>query len=216
MKNKINKKLKGLSLIETIAAIAIFTIGIGGFTLLFSRTWKTNSNLLEIGQSSMQASQGVSKMVDYIRKTKQADDGAYPVKSANNNDLVIFSDYDRDGSTERLHFYKSGQDILLGITDPTLTLPKTYPTNDQKTITLVSNVMNEVDQPIFYFFNKEYPGDEANNPLIAPVVDHLADIRLIKIYIEVNTNPDRFPRNIGIQSFVEMRNLNDYDRIESM
>ncbi|HRY82722.1 MAG TPA: prepilin-type N-terminal cleavage/methylation domain-containing protein [Candidatus Moranbacteria bacterium] len=214
MKKKLEKKIKGLTLIEMMMAIAIFTIGIAGFTLLFSRTWKSNSYVLEMGQSSMAASQGVNKIVNYIRKTKQADDGAYPIKSASSNDLVIYSDYDKDGIAERLHFYKSGQNILMGATNPTTTLPKSYPSGDQETITLVSSVTNASDEPIFYYYNKDYPGDSTNNPLSSPVTSHLAEIRLVKIYVEINTNPNRGPENIKIQSFVEMRNLSDYDRVQ--
>ncbi|MFA6159728.1 MAG: prepilin-type N-terminal cleavage/methylation domain-containing protein [Parcubacteria group bacterium] len=214
MKKNIQRKLKGLTLIEMMMSIAIFTMGIAGFTLLFSKTWKTNSYVLEMGQSSMNASQGVNKIVDYIRRTKQADDGAYPVRSANGNELVLFSDYDKDGATERLHFYKSGQNILMGVANPTVTLPKTYPASDQEIITLVSNVVNQTDEPIFHYYNKDYPGDTVNNPLITPVSSHLVDIRLIKIYLEINTNPNKLPNNVKIQSFVEMRNLNDYDRVQ--
>lgn len=214
MKKNIQIKLKGLTLIEMMMSIAIFTMGIAGFTLLFSKTWKTNSYVLEMGQSSMNASQGVNKIVDYIRRVKQADDGAYPVKSAEDNDLVLFSDYDKDGITERLHFYKSGQNILMGVTNPTVTLPKTYPSGDQQTVTLVSNVVNAVNEPIFHYYNRDYPGDTVNNPLTMPVTSHLADIRMIKIFLQVNTNPNKLPNNIKIQSFAEMRNLNDYDRIQ--
>ncbi len=214
MKKNIHEKLRGLTLIEMMMSIAIFTMGIAGFTLLFSKTWQTNSYVLEMGQSSMTASQGVSKMVDYIRRATQADDGAYPVKSANGNELTLFSDYDKDGATERLHFYKSGQNILMGITDPTTTLPRTYPANDQQVITLVSTVANADDKPIFAYYNKDYPADLTNNPLAVPISSHLADIRLMKIYLEINTRPGGIKENIKIQSFVEMRNLNDYDRVQ--
>lgn len=214
MKKNIQKKIRGLTLIEMLMSIAIFTMGIAGFTVLFSKTWKANSYTLEMGQSSMTASQGMNKIVDYIRRTKQADDGAYPVKSANGNDLVIFSDYDKDGATERLHFYKSGQTILMGVADPTVTLPKTYPASDQQVLTLISNVVNASDEPIFYYYNKDYPGDTTNNPLTVPVTSHLVDIRLMKISLKINTNPNKLPNNIAIQSFAEMRNLNDYDRIQ--
>lgn len=213
-KNTKKNLLRGLTLVEMLMAIAIFTMGIAGFTLLFSKTWKTNSYVLEMGQSSMNASQGVNKIVDYIRRTKQADDGAYPIKSADGNDLVLFSDYDKDGATERLHFYKSGSNILMGVTNPTVTLPKTYPASDQQVITLISNVVNASDEPIFYYYNKDYPGDIVNNPLTTPVASHLVDIRLMKIFLEVNTNPNKLPSNIKIQSFAEMRNLNDYDRVQ--
>ncbi len=211
MKNESRKKYSGLTLVETLVAIAIFTISIEGFTLLFAHTWRSNSYTLEMGQASMNVSQGVNKMVNYIRGTRQADNGEYPIKSANDNDLVIYSDYDKDGVTERLHFYKSGQNVLMGVRNPTGGMPKTYSSGDEQTITIANYIVNDADTPVFYYYNKDYPADTDDNPLDTPAA--VSDIRLVKIYLQININPGQAPNNIETQSFVEMRNLNDYDRI---
>ncbi|MFA5777040.1 MAG: prepilin-type N-terminal cleavage/methylation domain-containing protein [Parcubacteria group bacterium] len=202
---------KGLTLVEMLVAIAIFGIGMEGFTLLFSRVWRTNSYALEMGQSSMAVSQGLSRTMNYIRGARQADNGSYPIKSADDNDLVIYSDYDKDGITERVHLYKSNQNILMGIRDPTGTIPKTYPAGDQTTAIIANSIVNDEDTPIFYYYNKDYPGDSEDNPMSTPA--EISNVRLMKIYLEININPDRAPDNIKMQSFVEIRNLNDYDKI---
>jgi hypothetical protein len=150
-------------------------------------------------------------MVNYIRGTRQADNGAYPIKSADDNDLVVYSDYDKDTITERLHFYKSGQNILMGATNPTSSMPRTYPAGDQQTIAIANYIINDSDTPIFYYYNKDYPGDAVNNPLSTPA--SISDIRLVRIYLKINITPNRAPDNIEMQSFVELRNLNDYDRL---
>lgn len=201
-----------MTIVEMMVAILIFSIGMAGFTLLFSRTWRVNSYTLEMGQSTLAASQGVNKMVDYIRGTRQGDNGSYPLISASANDLVLYSDYDKDGDTERLHFYKNGQSVLMGVTAPSETMPVTYPAGDQQTVTIAEHVVNNSTTPIFYYYNKNYPGDTSNNPLSAPI--SVSDVRLLKIYLQVNINPNRAPDNIQMQNFVEMRNLNDYDRIQ--
>ncbi len=201
--------MNGLTLIEMIMAISIFSIGIIGFTLLFSRTWQFNKYTIEMGQASMNVSQGLNKIVDYTRRTEQGDNGAYPIVSVKDNDLVIYCDYNKDNITERLHFYKSGQDILMGITEPTNTLPKTYPTGDQRTIVIVSHIVNDSSKPIFSYYNQNYPADTVNNPLTTPAIP--SDIRLVKIYLEINIDPNHAPDNIKMQSFVELRNLNDYN-----
>ena len=206
------KKLKnkaGLTLVETLVAIAIFAIGIEGFALLFSNAWRNNAYTLEMGQSSMAVSQGVNKMVNYIRGVRQADNGDYAVKSATNNDLVLYSDYDKDDVTERLHFYKSNQTIFMGVTDPTATMPKTYPAGDQQVIAIASRIVNTNAEPIFYYYDKDYAGGTTQLPLTMPV--SAPSIRLLKIHLKININPNRAPDNIEMQSFVEMRNLNDYD-----
>ena len=201
-----------MTLIEMMTAIAIFWIGLQGFTWLFIRSWQTNAYIFEMGQSSMAVSQGVNKIVSLIRKARQADNGSYPIKTADDNDLVLYSDYDKDGITERLHFYKSGNQIRMGITDPTGGIPKTYPADDEEVQTVASNIVNEDDEPVFYYYNRDYPGDQVNNPVATPA--DVSDIRLIKIFLRINIDPNRAPDNIQIQSFAELRNLNDYDRID--
>ena len=199
-------------MIEALIAILIFWIGIQGFTLLFVKSWQSNSYVFEMGQSSFKVSQGLNTMVGYIRKTRQADDGSYPIKSANDNDLVLYSDYDKDGITERLHFYLNGNQIIMGITDPTNGTPKSYPAGDQQTQIITDYIVNGTSVPIFYYYNQDYPGDTANNPVDTPA--NVADVRLIKILLKININPNRAPDNISMESFVELRNLNDYDQVK--
>lgn len=210
-KIKITKNKKGLTLIETLVAIGIFLIGIEGFTLLFLNSWKNNKYTLEMGQSSMMVSQSMGAIVNYLRSVRQSDNGAYPIKSADDNSVVVYSDYDRDGITERLHIYKNNQNILMGVTNPTDTVPKTYPSEDEETLTLASGIVNADTEPIFYYYDKNYSGEDDQLPIETPA--NVADIRLLKIHLKINIDPNNAPDNIELQTFVEMRNLNDYDRI---
>jgi len=196
-----------MTIIEMLVSISIFALGIGGFALLFSKTWQANSFTLEMGQSAMEASQGVNTMTGYIRKAQQSDDGSYPIVSAADNDLVLYSDYNKDGVVERLHFYKNGQNVLMGVTNPTNTMPKTYPAGDQNVITIAESIVNDASTPIFYYYNKDYPVDTTNNPLSSPV--DFSIIRLMKVYLQINLNPIHAPNNIEMQTFVELRNLNN-------
>ncbi|MFZ2192755.1 MAG: prepilin-type N-terminal cleavage/methylation domain-containing protein [Candidatus Moraniibacteriota bacterium] len=202
---------KGLTLVETLVAIAIFAIGMEGFTLLFMNTWKNNAYTLEMGQSSMAVSRGVNMIGGYLRSARQSDSGSYPIESADDNDFVVYSDYNRDGITERLHIYKDGQNILMGVTEPTMTMPKTYPGGDEETIVIANRIVNTESEPIFYYYDGNYAGAPSQLPLTTPA--NITNIRLIKINLKINIDPNRAPDNIEMQSFVEMRNLNDYDRI---
>jgi len=205
------EKSKGMSLIEVLVAISIFTIGIMGFTQLFMRSWQINSHTMQMGQTSLAVSQSVNKMVGYLRKTRQGDDGAYAIKAASKNDLVVFADYDKDGTAERLHFYLQSGQLKMGITKPTETIPKTYPSGDQTVVVITDKIVNDTNSPLFYYYNKNYPGDSANNPVPDPV--DIFTIRLIKVSLKVNIDPAKNPTPLEMESFVELRNLNDYDRI---
>lgn len=204
---KENRNYSGMSLVEMLVAIAIFTIGIAGFTLLFSKVWQGNSYTFEMGQSTLEVSQGLNTMIDYIRSAQQGDDGSYPIVSATDNDLVLYSDYDHDGVTERLHFYKSGQNILMGVTNPTGTMPITYPSGDQQVITLASYIVNASNTPIFYYYDNTYAGGSGQTSLATPA--NVSSVRLIKVYLQINLVPNRAPDNIQMQSFAELRNLNN-------
>lgn len=206
------KQYSGMTLVEMLVAIAISTIVISGFSLLFIRVWKGNAYAIEMGQSSFAVSQGTSTMANYLRKARQADDGSYPIKSATGTDLVFFSDYDKDGTTERLHLYLQNGQVKMGITDPTGGIPRTYPTGDQQTKVLTDRIVNAPNEPIFYYYNNNYPGDVAHNPAAMPV--DISTIRLVKIFLKINIDPNRAPDNIETQTFVELRNLNDYDRMK--
>jgi prepilin-type N-terminal cleavage/methylation domain-containing protein len=212
-KIKNQKYFPGLTLLEMMMAIAIFSIGMAGFTALFSSAWRNNSFALEMGQASMSVSQGLNKMVGYIRGTRQADNGDFSLISANNNELVIYSDYNKDGITERLHFYKNGQDVLMGIRNPSGTMPVTYQSGDAQVVTIASHIVNSASEPIFYYFDKDFAGNESTDPALFTPAD-ISEIRIVKIHLKININPNRAPDNIEMQSFVEMRNLNDYDRIQ--
>jgi prepilin-type N-terminal cleavage/methylation domain-containing protein len=210
--NFIHSKLspeKGMTLIEVLVAIGIMVIGLGGFSLLFSNVWKSNAYSYEAGQASAAASQGVAKLTELIRRSRPGDDGSYPIQSANDNDLVIFSDYDKDDVAERLHFYKNGNDLLMGYREPTTELPKTYVAGDQAVITIAKNVINEASDPIFSYFNQNYPADQVNNPMTTPA--YTLEVRMVEVLLKVNPIQGRGPENIEIRSFAEIRNLSDFN-----
>lgn len=210
MKNIFFEKKSGLTLIEMMVAISILVIGMGGVALLFSRVWKNNAYTLEMGQASLAASQGVDRIIYYLRKARQGDDGSYAIQSAAGDEFTFYADYDSDEVTERLHIYKNGGNILMGVTEPADTFPITYPSGDQQLSTIVTNLVNDDDTPIFYYYDNQYAGDPSDEPISPPVI--LSDVRLVKVYLEINVRPDSATKNIEMQSFVEIRNLNDYDR----
>jgi prepilin-type N-terminal cleavage/methylation domain-containing protein len=204
------KNHKGMSLVEMMIAITVVSIATIGFTELFVFSWHQNAYTIEMGQTSMSVSQGMNRMVQYLREVRQGDDGSYPVVSANNNDLVVFGDYDRDGITERMHFYKNGEDILMGVRKPSSGMPKTYAAGDSSTVVIASHIVNDNVTPIFAYYNSSYPEDSINNPIPTPA--NAPNVRLVRIDLHMNIDPNRPPDNIQIKSFVEMRNLNDHDR----
>jgi prepilin-type N-terminal cleavage/methylation domain-containing protein len=207
MKNKFFLK-RGFTLVETFVALSIFTIGISATFVVFAKTIKNKAYVLEMGKSSFIVSRSISDLTQYLRRSRQSDGGSYPIVSADDNDLVVYSDYNKDGKTERLHIYLTGGKIYLGIRTPSASFPPTYAAGDETTTELAKQIVNTASDPMFTYYDGEYPGTSA--------VDTPADvseIRLIKIFLKINIDPNRAPDNIHQETFVELRNLNDYDRI---
>lgn len=197
-----------ISLVEVLVSITIVSLLMGGFTLIFQRTWEYQSFALEQSQSILSITQTISQLEEKLRMARQGDDGSFAIKSGNDFNLVVYSDDDKDGVAERIHYFldKDNDQLKKGITKPAGS-PLAYPASDQTISVVASYIMNTDAQPLFYYYNKQYPNDLINNPLAVPITP--TDVRLIGINIWVNIKPIKAPDNINIRSMVEMRNLNE-------
>ena len=203
-----NKNFSGLSLMEMMVAISIFTIAIAGFSTLYIRAMKSNSYTLKMGQTSTALSQGLNKMVEYIRTARQGDNGNAAIVAIADNSLTIYSDFDNDQITERLHFYLNNQQIKLGITNPTTGANKTYPSGDEETRLIAEHIVNGVEDKLFQY----YPVGLAQAP-IEPSTGDISAIRMVEIFLKMNIDINRRENDFEMRSFVEFRNLNDNDAI---
>lgn len=197
-----------MTLMETMIAIAIFTIGIAGFTALFARSWQANSFIVEEGNDDQMAQQALNGIIVNLRKVHQADNGDYAIKSGDGFSLTVYLDVDNDGTTERVHYYMNGTTLEMGVTNPTAGTPETYPAGDQTVTAAATNVTNTNAQPIFYYYNQNYPGDTVNNPLATTPSLAVDQVRLIKVQLWINIKPNTAPDNVNFESFVDLRNLN--------
>lgn len=206
------KCYSGMTLIELLVAISVALIAMEGFTFLFLRTWDTNKFILEEGLASAAASRATNQIVITLRGVMQADNGDFPIELADDFELTVYNDVDNDGSAERVHYYldQANDQMKVGITEPnTATLPVSYPSGDETTTIMTNYVVNESDDPVFYYYNDNYPGDTINNPLSTPA--SLGNIQLVKVHLLVNIDPVHAPNNINIESFVDLRNLHNYE-----
>jgi prepilin-type N-terminal cleavage/methylation domain-containing protein len=210
MREKIGKILRsqrGLTLVEMLVAMVIFSLVLIGSLMLIKYIYKNYGFAMEQGLSLNEVQKGLKVLTDDIRGGRQADSGAYAIVSADEFDFSFYADIDSDNTTERVHYYLQNNSIKKGVTNPAGT-PPSYPSGDQSTTTLVTHVINAINQPIFYFYDTNYPADQTNNPIAVPVTD-VSKIRLVKIDMLYNLDPFRAPNNIRLESFVEMRNLKD-------
>jgi hypothetical protein len=198
-----------MTLVELLVAIFVVTIAMGGFSVLLLRSYTMNSFILETGVASATATRGVNRLVADLRKIRQGDDGSYPIVSGNDMEITTFIDIDNDGKTEKVRYFLQAGSLKSGIIEPSASQPVNYSATEIVT-TVVPYVANEVSEPIFYYYNDNYPGDTVNNPLTTPIT--IQDARLVKVRLIINVDPNRAPEETNIESIAEFRNLNEYVR----
>ncbi len=202
------RTVRGMSFIEMIVAILIMLLGMSGFTYLFVDSWRSNKYIIEMGNASLLVSRAVNNLVADLRKVRQADNGDFPIESGSDFDIKVYIDIDNDGVTERVHYYLQSGSLYRGVREPVGNLPVNYPNGDGTTTLLANSIINSNSQPVFSYYNDEYPSDTINNPLATPV--NVAEVKMVKVHLMINIDPLNVPEHINVESFAELRNLNGY------
>lgn len=205
-REKILSNQSGLTLMEILVSLGIFLLINVLVWVFVKQSYFFQSFAFEQATSISEAQRGVETMVKEIREAMPADTGAYPIEKADEFELIFFSDYDRDISVERVRYYLNGSDFIKAVTEGSGTPLQYLPQNEVSTI-LSRYVRNGEDEPVFTYYNGDYPNDSENNPLATPA-DPMV-LKLIHVHLKINAIPDRAPKEFILDSDVQVRNLKD-------
>lgn len=190
---------RGLTFIETIVWIGIFTMAMVAVVSSLLSFYSTNTYTLEQAQAVSDARRGIDQTVAFIREASLASDGAYPVISIGEHEFAFYSDIDDDPLIERVRFFLDGTKLQRGVVDPSGS-PLSYDESTEVVSTVSQNVRNlEQDVTTFRYYDEE--GDEITPP------DGVSDTRFITIDLVVNVSPDQLPNELTISSSATLRNL---------
>lgn len=203
MKKKLkNKKMfaRGFTVIETLFGIAIFVLIVGAITLFSRNIWIYNSFISGELTGVNTARAALKTIVAEIRTASSGSNGAYAVSAASTTSLTFYSDIYDNGLKEKIRYFLNGTNLQKGIIVPTGS-PLGY-TGTETITTLVSNVTNASP---FSYYDKNYDGTTA--ALASPV--DVSAVRLVKITITTEADPNKSPGPITVSSQVSLRNLKD-------
>lgn len=189
-----------LEVIITAGILALVATLLGVFTASGLREWDRSRAQVEAQESARAA---LARMTKIIREAQASNNGSYPIASATTQSLTIYANVDADTDREQVRFFLQGAELKIGVIQPTGS-PATYPAGNESVQVLVGNIRNGVSS-IFDYYDKNYTGSEG--ALIPPV--NLQDVRLVKINLTVDYNPDESPTPIELQTSVSFRNLKD-------
>jgi hypothetical protein len=143
-------------------------------------------------------------MVSELRKVTPSANGAYPIELASSTGITFYSDINDNGTVEKVRYYLHNKTIRKGVITPTGN-PPVYNSGSEVTTTLLNYVLASSTLPIFQYYTSNYSG--TTSPISMP--PNISTIRLVKITVIIDTDPNRSPTPIISTSQVNLRNLKD-------
>jgi prepilin-type N-terminal cleavage/methylation domain-containing protein len=192
---------RGMTLVEVLIALAIF-ISIMGAVGLFEVNIFSYQSSISSSFTTVQDTEIILKtMTKEIRMTSPGSDGSYAIQSVATNTMMFYADTDGNGIKERIRYSLVGTTLYRAFLAPTGS-PLAY-TGSEATTTLLNNVRNATSTSVFEYFDGSYDGNEA--PLAQPVTT--SAVRLVKINITLDTDPNKSPAPRTYTTQVTLRNI---------
>jgi prepilin-type N-terminal cleavage/methylation domain-containing protein len=198
LKNKINSR-RGFTLVEMIVVIGILGAIVGIISIFQKDVFYLKSVIYGTASAEMDAQHILRPMVAEIRSAAPSDAGAYSILVADPDTFTFYSDIDFDGKKEQVRYFLYGKILKKGVIKSSGN-PVVYNPADEKITEVVHDV---VSGPIFEYYDENYDGSTA--PLSSPF--QIFSVRLIKISILVDSDPNRSPSQISFTTEVSIRNL---------
>ncbi len=203
MKKNQSQKNKGFALSEVLVSIFILSLIIGLVGLFQSDVFSLNFVIQSSLQSQSDAKKIVRPFSNEVRSAEPSNLGAYPLAETATSSFAFYSDIDQDGLREKIRYYLDENDFKKSIIKPT-GQPLVYDSTNEQIIRVVENV---IDDEIFLYFDSSYDGTDLTAPLTQPVT--ISDVRLVKITLNIDSNPNKPPGPIEVTTQVSIRNLKD-------
>jgi prepilin-type N-terminal cleavage/methylation domain-containing protein len=194
---------RGMTLIETLVVIGIYSVLMGAVTITVTFLYRTNAYLFAQAKEVDAARRGMTAWAQDTREMVYGADGTFPVAVIGTSTLGFYSDVDRDNMVEYVEYRLSTTTLYKYVYGP-VGNPPTYPnTTPEQTYILSEFVQNRVQGiPIFQYYN-------STGAVLSSTSSLLTDVRYIKAQIIVNIDPLRSPGEFMLKSSVAPRNLKD-------
>ncbi len=195
---------KGFTLTELTVSLAIFSLLSIGISSYQRNVFYFNSTIQGGLRAQLEARQVVKTMVSELRKTTTSSTGSFAIESATSTSLVFYTDINSDGKIERVRYFLSGSILKKGVVVPSGT-PYTYNLGSEIVTNLISNMVSSSTLPVFQYYPSSYDG--TTQPLSYPI--NINSVRLVRVNVIIDTDPNRSPTPMIVTSSVSLRNLKD-------
>lgn len=198
------KNNKGFSLIEIVVVVGILGVIVVAITTFQSNILKNNKIAQDSLSSAQDARSILSMMIRELRSASPGNDGAFAIAQAGTSTVTFYSDTDGDGLKEKIRYFLTATTLKKGTIKPTGS-PLSYNSGNEAQSFLAYNIRNSTTTPLFEYYNANYTG--TSSPLTQPVTT--TAVRLVKINLVIDLDPNRAPIVRAFTSQVNLRNLKD-------
>lgn len=194
---------RGVSFIEVVVWVGIFTLVMGAIVSTLLYIYRTNGYAIEQAYAISSAQRGIDKVVRILREAAYANDGAFPVVSIATSSITLYADTDNDAYIEKVRYViapaTTSTQVLYEVIVKPAGDPPVY-TATPATSTL-SEYVHNIDQNVnaFAYYDK-------NGALITDYTK-IGDVRFVTVTLVVDVNPQRAPALLTFRSSATLRNL---------
>lgn len=195
----IRNQVSGFTLIETLVAVAVFTILMFAVNALFLSLYKQQNIDMSMIERASRAGRVLENMGKELREMGRGEDGSFSLIVTGPQELSFFSDVNSDDLSEKITYRLNSTDLEKIIVSPGD--DSSYSGEGELTV-VCEGVQNGVE-PIFKYYDDSYSGSE--DPMSYPI--GVLNVKLIGINLDVNTENSRLSDPLSIETKIQLRNL---------
>ncbi len=199
------KQNKAFTAAEMVVYIGIFSLVLGSISALIVNVYKTHHFAISQSDATSNTRKALEQMVSAIREASFADNGAYPVESMADNEMIFYSDIDNDQKVERVRLFIDNHTLKMGVTDSSGT-PASYDTSTE-TVKSIAYYLRNTDYSAKLFTYKDSSG------AVITDLSRVLDLRVVDIRVLVDPDPGKAPDYYDFNTSAALRNIiNTYDK----
>lgn len=196
------QQTKGMTLVEVVVVIGIYTVLLLVITMSITSLYQTNSYAIAQADEIDNARKGMTQWNRDAKELTTAEDGTFPVAVIDEHHFGYYSDTDQDSSVEYVEYILATTTLIKYSYNPTGS-PAVYDLTTPDHEEILSRFVQNISQgtSTFMYFNDVGAQLSSTSPLI--------DVRYIKAQVIINIDPNRSPGEFMLRSSMAPRNLKD-------
>ncbi len=196
----LRQKQRGLTFVETILVISLFSILMLVVSNSIISFYKFNSYTISQAYQVNSARRGIELLVRDLREMTYADDGTFPLAEMGEHTVSFYSDIDRDDSVEYIEYELASTTLYKRVYNATGSPPVYDTVTPDETHTISKFVQNNLQGTTTFMY---YDGN--GSPAVATTT--ITDIAYIEAQVIVNIDAARNPGQFMLRSSAALRNL---------